>query len=42
MIAEYDAAVAAGTGAINLDGKLIDVPMVARAQRVLDRAGESS
>jgi citrate lyase subunit beta/citryl-CoA lyase len=41
VVAAYDDAVAAGTGAINLDGKLIDVPMVARAQRVLERAGET-
>lgn len=40
VVASYNEAVAAGTGAINLDGKLIDVPMVARAQRVLERAGE--
>jgi citrate lyase subunit beta/citryl-CoA lyase len=39
VVDAYDAAVAAGTGAINLDGKLIDVPMVARARRVLERAG---
>ncbi|MCC7366814.1 MAG: CoA ester lyase [Chloroflexi bacterium] len=39
VIQAYDDAVAGGTGAINLDGKLIDVPMVARAQRVLERAG---
>lgn len=38
VIAAYDEAVAQGTGAINLDGKLIDVPMVERARRVLDRA----
>jgi citrate lyase subunit beta/citryl-CoA lyase len=40
VIAAYDEAIARGTGAINLDGKLIDVPMVARARRVLERAGE--
>jgi citrate lyase subunit beta / citryl-CoA lyase len=40
VIAAYDEAVAQGTGAINLDGKLIDVPMVERARRVLERAGE--
>ena len=39
VVAAYDEAVARGTGAINLDGKLIDVPMVERARRVLDRAG---
>ena len=40
VIAAYDQAVARGTGAINLDGKLIDVPMVARARRVLERSSE--
>lgn len=40
VITAYDEAIARGTGAINLDGKLIDVPMVARARRVLERAGE--
>ena len=39
VIVAYDEAVARGTGAINLDGKLIDVPMVERARRVLERAG---
>lgn len=39
VVKAYDEAIAAGTGAINLDGKLIDVPMVARARRVLERAG---
>jgi len=39
VIEAYDAAIARGTGAINLDGKLIDVPMVARARRVLERSG---
>jgi citrate lyase subunit beta/citryl-CoA lyase len=39
VIDAYDEAIAGGTGAINLDGKLIDVPMVARARRVLERAG---
>jgi citrate lyase subunit beta/citryl-CoA lyase len=42
VISAYDEAVARGTGAINLDGKLIDVPMVERARRVLERAGSSS
>ena len=41
VISAYDEAVAGGAGAINLDGKLIDVPMVARARRVLERAGET-
>jgi citrate lyase subunit beta/citryl-CoA lyase len=40
VIHAYDEAVSGGTGAINLDGKLIDVPMVERARRVLDRAGQ--
>jgi citrate lyase subunit beta/citryl-CoA lyase len=39
VIEAYEAAIATGTGAINLDGMLIDVPMVARARRVLERAG---
>lgn len=39
VVAAYAEAVAAGSGAINLDGKLIDVPMVERARRVLERAG---
>jgi citrate lyase subunit beta / citryl-CoA lyase len=41
VVEAYEAAIAGGTGAINLDGRLIDVPMVARARRVLERAGES-
>jgi len=41
VVEAYDAAIAAGTGAINLDGKLIDVPMVARARRVLSRAHQT-
>lgn len=40
VVTAYDEAIARGTGAINLDGKLIDVPMVARARRVLERGGE--
>ena len=39
IIEAYDEATARGTGAINLDGELIDVPMVARARQVLERAG---
>jgi citrate lyase subunit beta/citryl-CoA lyase len=35
MVAAYDAATAAGVGAIELDGKMIDVPVVERARRVL-------
>ncbi|MGE3267894.1 MAG: CoA ester lyase [Chloroflexota bacterium] len=41
VVSAYHDAVAGGTGAINLDGKLIDVPMVARARRVLERAGQA-
>jgi citrate lyase subunit beta/citryl-CoA lyase len=35
MVAAYDSATAAGVGAIELDGKMIDVPVVERAKRVL-------
>ena len=35
MVAAYDAAMAAGDGAVAFEGKMIDVPIVARAQRVL-------
>jgi citrate lyase subunit beta/citryl-CoA lyase len=35
IVAAYDAATAAGIGAIELDGKMIDVPVVERAKRVL-------
>jgi len=35
LVAAYDAAAAAGIGAIELDGKMIDVPVVERAKRVL-------
>jgi citrate lyase subunit beta/citryl-CoA lyase len=38
VVDAYEAAVARGTGAIQLDGKLIDVPMVERARRVLAAA----
>ncbi len=37
IVEAYAVAVARGEGAILLDGKLIDVPMVERAQRLLDR-----
>jgi citrate lyase subunit beta/citryl-CoA lyase len=40
VVDAYAEAIGRGTGAINLDGKLIDVPMVERARRVLERAGE--
>ena len=35
MVAAYDAAMAAGDGAVAFEGKMIDVPVVARASRVL-------
>ncbi len=35
MVAAYDAAMAAGDGAAAFEGKMIDVPVVARAERVL-------
>jgi citrate lyase subunit beta/citryl-CoA lyase len=41
VVDAYAEAIGRGTGAINLDGKLIDVPMVERARRVLEQAGES-
>jgi citrate lyase subunit beta/citryl-CoA lyase len=40
VVEANDEAIGRGIGAINLDGKLIDVPMVERARRVLERAGE--
>jgi citrate lyase subunit beta/citryl-CoA lyase len=40
VVDAYAEAIGRGTGAINLDGKLIDVPMVERARKVLDRAGQ--
>jgi len=38
MVDAYDAALAAGKGAIEFEGKMIDIPVVARAQEVLNRA----
>ena len=35
IVAAYDEAVAAGRGSISVDGKMIDVPVVLRAQEVL-------
>ena len=35
IVAAYDAAVAAGRGSISVDGKMIDVPVVLRAQETL-------
>jgi citrate lyase subunit beta/citryl-CoA lyase len=37
MVAAYEDAIAAGRGSIELDGKMIDVPVVARAQQLLAR-----
>ena len=38
MVDAYDAALAAGKGAIEFEGKMIDIPVVARAQALLKRA----
>ena len=38
MVDAYNAALAAGKGAIEFEGKMIDIPVVARAQEVLNRA----
>jgi citrate lyase subunit beta/citryl-CoA lyase len=38
----YQSAVAAGRGALLLDGRMVDSPMVERARRVLDRAAAIS
>ena len=35
IVAAYDEAVAAGRGSITVDGKMIDVPVVLRAQETL-------
>lgn len=35
MVAAYDAAMEAGDGAVAFEGKMIDVPVVARASRIL-------
>jgi citrate lyase subunit beta/citryl-CoA lyase len=35
MVAAYDVAMAAGDGAVAFEGKMIDVPVVARAKRIL-------
>ena len=37
VVEAYQAAQARGTGAITVDGKMIDVPVALRAQRLLDR-----
>ncbi|MEZ5652097.1 MAG: CoA ester lyase [Burkholderiaceae bacterium] len=38
VVAAYEAAAAAGHGAVQLDGRMIDAPVVERARRLLDRA----
>ena len=38
MVAAYDAALAAGKGSIEFEGKMIDIPVVERARQVLARA----
>jgi citrate lyase subunit beta/citryl-CoA lyase len=38
MIAAYDAAYAAGLGAVQFEGAMIDVPVVERARSVVKRA----
>jgi citrate lyase subunit beta/citryl-CoA lyase len=40
MVDAYDAALAAGKGAIEFEGKMIDIPVVARAQETLTRAAK--
>ena len=37
VVAAYDKALAEGVGAVTVDGKMIDVPIVERAQHLLDR-----
>ena len=36
-MAAYDTALAAGVGAVTVDGKMIDVPVVERARLLLER-----
>jgi citrate lyase subunit beta / citryl-CoA lyase len=38
MVAAYDAAIAAGRGAVEFEGRMIDIPVVERAKQTLDRA----
>lgn len=38
LLAAFDAAVAAGEGAVAFEGKMIDLPIAVRAQRLLERA----
>ena len=35
LIAAFEAAIANGQGAVSFEGKMIDVPVVARAERIL-------
>ena len=37
VVAAYDKALAEGVGAVRVDGKMIDVPVVERAQLLLER-----
>ena len=37
VVAAYDKALAEGVGAVTVDGKMIDVPVVERARRLLER-----
>jgi citrate lyase subunit beta/citryl-CoA lyase len=37
VVAAYDKALAEGVGAVTVDGKMIDVPVVERARLLLDR-----
>jgi citrate lyase subunit beta/citryl-CoA lyase len=37
VVAAYDEALAAGVGAVTVDGKMIDVPIVERARLLLER-----
>jgi citrate lyase subunit beta / citryl-CoA lyase len=39
VVAAYDKALAEGVGAVTVDGKMIDVPVVERAQALVDREG---
>jgi citrate lyase subunit beta/citryl-CoA lyase len=42
VVAAYDEAIARGTGAISVDGAMIDVPVAARARALLARFGSTS
>ncbi|HEY4472450.1 MAG TPA: hypothetical protein VGN21_14845, partial [Stellaceae bacterium] len=37
VVAAYDKALAEGVGAVTVDGKMIDVPVVERARLLLER-----